>query len=145
MTLVILVLGVSFLAGALELRHPNYFLWDDNAAYFLPAYVYNWRSLVQSGSFPELNLHQYLGYQYLGGGQPGALYPPVYVALGLSRLLLGDLRHAVDLLAIGHLLAAALTAWIAERGTGAHAYALDPPPGGKPALHARLRRCRLSR
>lgn len=110
--LVILVLLVSFLAGALELRHPNYFLWDDNAAYFLPAYVYNWRSLVQSGSFPELNLHQYLGYQYLGGGQPGALYPPVYVALGLSRLLLGDLRHAVDLLAIGHLLAAALGMYV---------------------------------
>ena len=38
------------------------------------------------------------------------------------------------------LLAAALTAWIAERGAGDHAYALDPPPGAKPALHARLRR-----
>lgn len=38
------------------------------------------------------------------------------------------------------LLAAALTAWIAEHPAEEKAYALDPPPGQKPALHARLRR-----
>jgi hypothetical protein len=38
------------------------------------------------------------------------------------------------------LLIAALTAWIAERGDGAQAFTLDPPPSRKPALHARLRR-----
>jgi hypothetical protein len=38
------------------------------------------------------------------------------------------------------LLAAALTAWIAERGDGGRVFALDPPPSRKPALHARLRR-----
>ncbi|MPZ26293.1 MAG: DUF87 domain-containing protein [Micromonosporaceae bacterium] len=38
------------------------------------------------------------------------------------------------------LLAAALTAWIAERGDDQGAFALDPPPSRKPALHARLRR-----
>lgn len=38
------------------------------------------------------------------------------------------------------LLEAGLTAWIAERGDARDAYWNDPQPGGKPALHARLRR-----
>jgi hypothetical protein len=38
------------------------------------------------------------------------------------------------------LLAAGLTAWIAERGDDEKRYQLDPPPSRKPALHARLRR-----
>lgn len=37
------------------------------------------------------------------------------------------------------LLAAGLTAWIAERGPAGDGFSLDPQPGGKPALHARLR------
>jgi uncharacterized protein DUF87 len=42
--------------------------------------------------------------------------------------------------AMPQLLAAALTAWIAERGDGGRAFAMDAPPSRKPALHARLRR-----
>jgi hypothetical protein len=38
------------------------------------------------------------------------------------------------------LLAAGLTAWILERGPGAEAFTLDPPPSANPDLHARLRR-----
>ena len=38
------------------------------------------------------------------------------------------------------LIAAALTAWIAERGSDDEHFAVDPAPGGKPALHARLRK-----
>jgi hypothetical protein len=38
------------------------------------------------------------------------------------------------------LLRAALTAWIAERGPDGAGFSVDPPPRGKPALHARLRR-----
>src|SRR6266545_2229188 len=37
------------------------------------------------------------------------------------------------------LLAAGLRAWIIEQGPAASMYSLDPPPAGKPALHARLR------
>jgi len=37
------------------------------------------------------------------------------------------------------LLAAGLRAWIIEQGAAASMYSLDPPPAGKPALHARLR------
>ncbi len=38
------------------------------------------------------------------------------------------------------LLRAGLEAWIIEQGPNAAAFTLDPPPGPKPALHARLRR-----
>jgi Helicase HerA, central domain len=38
------------------------------------------------------------------------------------------------------LIEAGLIAWIAERGEAGEAYNYDPQPGGKPALHARLRR-----
>ncbi|HET8682163.1 MAG TPA: ATP-binding protein, partial [Micromonosporaceae bacterium] len=38
------------------------------------------------------------------------------------------------------LLIAGLTAWMAEQGPAGQAFSVDPPPGPKPALHARLRR-----
>ncbi|NMO56455.1 DUF87 domain-containing protein [Actinoplanes sp. TBRC 11911] len=38
------------------------------------------------------------------------------------------------------LLRAGLTAWIAEQGAAGEMYGVDPQSGGKPALHARLRR-----
>ncbi len=38
------------------------------------------------------------------------------------------------------LLAAGLTAWVAEQGAAGRDYTIDPRPGAKPALHARLRR-----
>jgi hypothetical protein len=39
-----------------------------------------------------------------------------------------------------NLLAAGLTAWVAEQGAAGRDYTIDPRPGAKPALHARLRR-----
>ncbi|WP_433378598.1 helicase HerA domain-containing protein [Actinoplanes sp. CA-142083] len=41
---------------------------------------------------------------------------------------------------VPELLRAGLTAWIAEQGPAGEMYAIDPQSGGKPALHARLRR-----
>ncbi|WP_322751155.1 MULTISPECIES: ATP-binding protein, partial [unclassified Frankia] len=41
---------------------------------------------------------------------------------------------------VPRLLAAGLTAWIAERGGNGDTFSRDPLPGPKPALHARLRR-----
>ncbi|HEU0237902.1 MAG TPA: ATP-binding protein [Micromonosporaceae bacterium] len=38
------------------------------------------------------------------------------------------------------LLTAGLQAWIMERGDAADVFSVDPPPGPRPALHARLRR-----
>lgn len=102
-----MLLAAVFLAG-LEVSQPYYFLWDDNASYFLPFYVYNYDSLVGFGELPQVNYHQYLGHSYLANGQPAVLYPPLYAGLALARLLTGDLRAVVDVLAVLHLLASAL-------------------------------------
>ncbi|WP_436528746.1 helicase HerA domain-containing protein [Actinoplanes sp. HUAS TT8] len=42
-------------------------------------------------------------------------------------------------LVVPELLRAGLTAWIAERGPAGQSFSIDPPTGGKPVLHARLR------
>ncbi|ROO89437.1 DNA helicase HerA-like ATPase [Actinocorallia herbida] len=47
-------------------------------------------------------------------------------------------HKAEDVLAPG-LLAAGLTAWIREAGPAGRAFSVDPPPGRRPVLHARLR------
>jgi hypothetical protein len=49
------------------------------------------------------------------------------------------LSEEVEDTAIPPLLSAGLQAWILERGEAAQAYSVDPPPGPRPALHARLR------
>ncbi|MEU4192610.1 DUF87 domain-containing protein [Kribbella sp. NPDC026611] len=71
---------------------------------------------------------------------------------GLARLdaKFAELRETADIDAaldpktedqrIPNLLAAALSAYIAELGEGGQDFELDPQPGTKPALHARLRR-----
>jgi hypothetical protein len=50
------------------------------------------------------------------------------------------LHEATEDTEIPALIEAGLIAWIAERGEAGEAYNYDPHPGGKPALHARLRR-----
>ena len=103
----ILVLAGLYFA-VLELREPFYFLWDDNASFFLPCYVYNHDSVIGRGELPHLNYHQYLGHTYLASGQTAVLYPPLYLGLALTRLGWGDLRAVIDVLAVLHFLAAAL-------------------------------------
>lgn len=47
--------------------------------------------------------------------------------------------HSEDMV-VPDLLIAGLTAWTAEQGPAGQAFSVDPTPGPKPALHARLRR-----
>lgn len=105
---VALVLLAGLYFAVLELREPYYFLWDDNASFYLPCYVYNHDALIGRGEIPHLNYHQYLGHTYLASGQTAVLYPPLYAGLVAARLGWGDLRPAVDVLAVLHLIAAAL-------------------------------------
>jgi hypothetical protein len=49
------------------------------------------------------------------------------------------LSEEVEDTTIPPLLSAGLQAWILERGEAAQAYSVDPSPGPRPALHARLR------
>ena len=105
--LALLLASLAWLAG-LQAAFPSYFLWDDNATFFLPQYAFNWRTLAEHGELPLVSFHQYLGYLYHGSGQSAVLYPVVYLAAGLSQALLGDLRHTMDVLATLHLAAGAL-------------------------------------
>jgi hypothetical protein len=103
-----------FLIGLLELRLPYYFLQDDGLEYFLPSYVHNWRSLL-SGNFPLYNFHTFGGVPHFSMGQPATLYVPQYGALLASRMLFGHFFAAIDILAIFHLLVAALGTYLLLR------------------------------
>ena len=64
-----------------------------------------------------------------------ARYAELAAAANPAAVLAADLEDAI----MPPLLAAGLQAWILERGEAAQAYSVDPPPGPRPALHARLR------
>lgn len=104
----VLLLAGALIFGTLELARPGYFLWDDNATFFLPVYLHDYRALTEAGALAHVNFHQYLGQIHLGNGQSAVLYPPVYAAIWLAELVTGDPLSALDLLAVGHFLLAAL-------------------------------------
>ncbi|HEV2638093.1 MAG TPA: DUF87 domain-containing protein [Actinocrinis sp.] len=54
--------------------------------------------------------------------------------------VLAALHHQTEDQVLPGLLAAGLSAWTTEAGGAGRTYKLDPSPGAKPALHARLRR-----
>ncbi|MDA8016313.1 MAG: hypothetical protein MPN21_02595 [Thermoanaerobaculia bacterium] len=113
--LVILPAGL-FLAG-LEWIEPRFFLQDDNALYYLPAYVHDVRAVSSDREFAFLNLFQSRGIPHLGVGQTGVLYPPVYVAVVLARAF-GDVRWTIDCLVACHLLAAVCGMYVFLRRLG---------------------------
>lgn len=86
----------------LEAKFPFYFLQDDSFNCFLPMFDYNFTTLL-SGHIPFYNPHQYLGMPMLSAGQYASLYPPVYLSVGLSRLLWGHCFAALDILMFLHL------------------------------------------
>ena len=69
----------------------------------LPNLVHTFDSLL-GGELAQYNFHQFLGYPFLAAGQTGVLYPLNYLAVFLSRMLLGHSFLAVDLLVVMHLL-----------------------------------------
>ncbi|HBQ65121.1 MAG TPA: hypothetical protein DD727_09450 [Clostridiales bacterium] len=88
---------------AMELKHPWYFLQDDNRDYYLPYFSHAYNALVR-GEIPLFNFHQFMGHPFLAVGQTGALYPPVYLAVALSRLLFGHIYAAIDIEVTLHLM-----------------------------------------
>lgn len=120
----LLALGVLALLATLhvtvlELAEPNYFVRDDNAAYFLPVYVHTASTLWGQGELALLNFHQYLGQPHLAMGQTGVLYPPIYLAHGLAQLWQGaDVRDMIFLLVLSHLVLAAAGCFVLVRSWG---------------------------
>src|SRR5271154_1601873 len=86
-----------------ETARPLFFLHDDNASWFTPTYVHDFRTLAETGQLAEINFYQYGGEPFLEQGQPAVLYPPVYLAVALAKGIFGDLRWTIDLLAAMHL------------------------------------------
>lgn len=105
---------VGAVLAVIEWRHPLFFLQDDNRNFVLPHLIHNWRA-ISSGQIAEFNFFQFCGMPALSNGQAEALYPPAYVATGLSRLLFGSAYAAVDLLVAFHLLLGAVGAWFCFR------------------------------
>src|SRR5262249_22458743 len=64
-----------------------------------------------------------------------AHYAKLFDATDPAEVLRENAEDAV----MPSLLAAGLQAWIVERGDAAQVFSVDPPPGPRPALHARLR------
>jgi hypothetical protein len=118
-TIIALCLVVLIFLLALELFCPGCFLYDDNAVQFLPFYHYDWQAVIEKGTVPLINFHQFMGCTYLGQGQTGVLYPPVYGAVALSRLFFHQDFYCIDILVISHLMLAALFMFLLLRKVGA--------------------------
>lgn len=106
-----LLLAAGLLLLGLQAVEPYFFLRDDNATHFLPAYVFAYESVVGQGEIPFLDQHQSLGGTFLAPGQTGVLYAPIYPLAWATERFCGDLRGLIDLIASLHLLAAALGMW----------------------------------
>jgi hypothetical protein len=98
--LLLAVLGAVL--ALLEWRHPYYFLQDDNRTSQLGLFVQYARGLA-SGELPLYDFHQFLGMPSFTVGSVALFYPPVYVAVWLSRALLGHPDATIDLLVALHL------------------------------------------
>jgi hypothetical protein len=107
--------GLAFVAvafGLLELLDPYFFCQDDALALELPGVLMTCRGIWQ-GLAAEYN-----PYTFLGSPTPaiGGVYPPLYLAYGVARHLLGDEHATLDVFAAIHLLAGyGLTFLVARR------------------------------
>jgi hypothetical protein len=101
----LLVVLVITVLAAIEISHPYFFCQDDNRTLYLPMYVHNLRSVL-GGELPFYNFHQYLGTPVTI--QYAAWYPVNYAALMLSKMLLGNYFCGMDIIAVFHLIIAAL-------------------------------------
>jgi len=98
--LLALLLGLFLL---LELRHPYFFLQDDNRAVAL-ADIKTIHDSLSGGILPSYNFNQFLGYPMFTGHP--ALYPPAFASIAFSQFLFGHIFAALDIYAISHLLLA---------------------------------------
>lgn len=102
----LLLAGLTLvMLAAMELRHPYFFLQDDNRTFHLPYYVHNLKALA-GGELPLFNFNQYLGTPVSFLSAP--FYPVTYIAMLLSRLFLGHYFGVMEFVAAIHLPVAAL-------------------------------------
>ena len=109
--------GLAFVAAAfamLELLDPYFFCQDDALSHELPYVLLNCRGIWQ-GLMPEYN-----PYVFLGSPTPmiSGTYPPMYLAYGIARHLLGDEYATFDVFAAIHLLAGYSLTFVVARRLG---------------------------
>jgi hypothetical protein len=104
--------------AGIELLSPNYFLWDDNVTAWSPIFIFNAQALFGEHVLPVIDFFQFAGWDVLGAGQPGALYPPIYLAVWIASALLKNSLLTIDLLSILHLTGGmfAMYAWLRTLG-----------------------------
>ncbi len=98
-----LIISLLILFLYIEYKHPYFFLQDDNRDYYLPYFIYNYKSLL-NGELAVYNFHQFLGIPSLAVGQSGTLYPITYLSVFASDLIFGHYFAAVDIQVILQLL-----------------------------------------
>ena len=120
---------------ATESVRPCFFLHDDNACWFIGAYVHDFRVLTETGRVAEVNYYQHGGEPFIEQGQTAVLYPPIYPGVALARWVSGDLRWAIEWIAAEHLTLGLLGFyfWLRQGGVapglaalGGLAWALNP-------------------
>ncbi len=118
--IIILLVLIFFFLIALELVIPTFFTFGDNSTYYLPNYILNWRSLIQYKSVPLINFHQVFGIPHLSLSQGGTLYPPIYLAVALSKLLFHSVYYTIDIAVFLHLLGSAVVIYLLLRQLKVH-------------------------
>lgn len=91
--------------AVIEYKLPFFFLHGDNLHQTLPYYVHNVRAIT-SGEIPLFNFNQFLGTPILSCIQSAAFYPPNYIGVMLSQLLLGNYYGTMEFVASFHLVIA---------------------------------------
>lgn len=98
---IIFVLGTFFLV--LELKHPFYFLSDDNRTLYLPIFVHNFRALL-NGELPLFNFHQYLGIPHFSNFLSAVFNPLIYLSIFLSNTIWGHNFWTIDIAVITNII-----------------------------------------
>ena len=96
------IIGLWLILLGLEKARPCAFLHDDNATWFIGAYLQDYRVLTETGRVAEVNYYQHSGEPFLQEGQSAVLYPPIYLGEALAHFFSGDARWAIEWIAAIH-------------------------------------------
>jgi hypothetical protein len=90
-------ISALFLVAILWLTWPDVFTISDGIAQFMPVSVHASRVLF-SGDLPLFNFFQFLGHPVLAVGYYPVLYPLLWFAYGISRVVLLDIQQTWNVL-----------------------------------------------
>jgi hypothetical protein len=98
-SLLSIILIIAFVL--LEIKHPFYFLSDDNRTFYLPQFIHNFRAIT-NGEIAFYNFHQYLGIAHFSNFQSAIFYPLTYFSMFLSKISSGHEFWTIDIAVLFH-------------------------------------------